>query len=1009
MRRQGSGSHGVSRARPVGVSAGGLGLLIAWVGGAAIAQLTGATPVVIVLTAGLVWFAAGVIAGWVAIRRATVERVTMPALSTQGVAFPIEIEIDGTRGSHVWVALRSGGSAVASGWAGPGGFRGDAVMTTRGAVRTVHVEARAAGATGLVWWRKRFEIEVAEHVVAPAARSGSASVTRLTAETNGDLTGRSGAVSGEIDGVRPWREGDSEKFVHWTSSLRSGELIVHDRRHTADQRWLVRARPGTDTPDDEAGRARSAIEQGLRRGAVVSAAIGDGPAVLIPDLPAAARWSALAELGRVHEAGAPKLPRHDPVEPETSARQSARWWAAGATVVSLVMLTGALSYGPIVTLVVVAAVVGGAAFTARPLVTGATLPATARTVVGIAALVAFGMVAVSVGQIGGLLGILRGPLPQILVILVALHGFECRDRRTLRVGLGISAVVLMYALGFRVDSSIIWWLGTWAVCFGMAMAKLALPTVPSAAVTEGVDAVDAPPIRGVSFAAPRPARALAVLTGAVATVGVLLVVPVPDSPARLTLPTFLDELRSVNTPGALAGPAGNVVTSGDDSGGTRSGDGGAGGYTGFAESMDTSVRGPLSDQVVMRVRAPEPDFWRGQTFARFDGRQWYADDDVGVLGSGPSILVPPALGDWHEPDGVDTDRFVQTFYVEQDMPNIVFAAYRPTRVVLDADVWTRPDGALRAATTLTAGSIYTVISSRARVTADVLRAQGETDHRLSAFGKEVLADYLTVPDSTTDRTIALADELAADTSSTYDMVLAFEAWLSQHVEYDLNAPVPAQGVDAVDDFLFTSRRGFCEQIASALAVMLRTQGVPTRVATGYVAGDRDEIAGVFEVRGSDAHAWVEVWFPDTGWQAFDPTASVPLAGDAQIASVGADLFGGASDFAGAHAMPLALGGLSAAGLLVIACLVRDLRHRRRRGRWGLLQDRFGAVAAARGADPGATNPDRAAAWTTADDLAVAELLASRLDRVAFDPTFGDDDAEFAEARKLVESLRGRRR
>ena len=59
--------------------------------------------------------------------------------------------------------------------------------------------------------------------------------------------------------------------------------------------------------------------------------------------------------------------------------------------------------------------------------------------------------------------------------------------------------------------------------------------------------------------------------------------------------------------------------------------------------------------------------------------------------------------------------------------------------------------------------------------------------------------------------------------------------------------------------------------------MLRTQGVPTRVATGYAAGTRDRIAGVYEVRASDAHAWVEVWFPETGWQAFDPTASVPFS------------------------------------------------------------------------------------------------------------------------------------
>ena len=113
--------------------------------------------------------------------------------------------------------------------------------------------------------------------------------------------------------------------------------------------------------------------------------------------------------------------------------------------------------------------------------------------------------------------------------------------------------------------------------------------------------------------------------------------------------------------------------------------------------------------------------------------------------------------------------------------------------------------------------------------------------------------------------------------------------MSTNVEYDLNAPLPETDEDAIHDFLFDSKLGFCEQIASSLTIMLRTQGVPARLATGYVSGSRDEVAGVFEVRAADAHAWVEVWFPETGWQAFDPTAAVPLSAEAEIESVGGDL------------------------------------------------------------------------------------------------------------------------
>ncbi len=80
--------------------------------------------------------------------------------------------------------------------------------------------------------------------------------------------------------------------------------------------------------------------------------------------------------------------------------------------------------------------------------------------------------------------------------------------------------------------------------------------------------------------------------------------------------------------------------------------------------------------------------------------------------------------------------------------------------------------------------------------------------------------------------------------------------------------------------MFESREGWCEQVASSLVVLARSVGIPARLATGFVPGDRDPLSGRFIVRERDAHAWTEVYFPGVGWQGFDPTASVPLAGDA---------------------------------------------------------------------------------------------------------------------------------
>jgi hypothetical protein len=966
---------------------GVLGLALAWAGGLAIARLTGATPVVIVLAAALVWFVGASLAGYLALRRVSVSEVAAPAIATAGAEFPIRVDVRST--APVWVEVRRDRAVLASGWSWGDGLDTLATTGPRGAIDGLTVRVRSAGVTGAVWWRRDFDVQIDELVVAPAPMAGRTEAQRPATHLGGEFAGASGAIAGEIDGVRPWREGDGDKSVHWASTLRSGELVVHDHRHDAERRMVVRARTGTGDPDGEAGRARWALEQGLRSGAEVMAVIDDGDPTPIPGPAAAARWTAHADLGPPSEAE-PKRPPRQPIEPETTARPAARWWAGAATFIALVTLHGALGYGPLVTAVVGGVVALAAAVSARSLRTGTPVPATVRLVVALGALASFLVIAARVGPFTGLLSMLRGPLPQVLVILVLLHGFECRDRRTVRVGLGISGVVLVYAAGFRVDDAIGWWLLGWMVCFGMATTRLALPTASRPRV-----------VRPQQAFAP---RAASVALGVAATIALLAVVPIPEGPARLTLPTFIEDIQDVAVPGAIAAPDGSVRDSPESGDGSRAPAGQAGGYTGFAQSMDTSVRGAMSDEIVMRVRAPRPDFWRGQTFATFDGRRWYADDDVGVRRAGPNIDIRRALGDTADDRVVPVERFVQTFYVEADMPNVIFAAYRPTQAIVDADVWTRDDGALRASTVLSEGSIYTVVSARPQVTANLLRVQGVTGERLTRLGQQVLGRYLVVPESTTPETIALANQLAAGRGSTYDVVVAYEQWMAQNVEYDLDAPLPEPGEDAVHDFLFDSKRGFCEQIASALAIMLRTQGVPTRVATGYAAGTRDRIAGVYEVRASDAHAWVEVWFPETGWQAFDPTASVPFSGEAPRPSVGGELASGLAGYMEDNARELGL--IVTCGVLLVGlvALLFELRRRHRRGRWGLLQDRFGALAQRRGVPDGATNVRRAASWTAADDAAVARLVAEQLDRVAFDPAFDDDDTDYDETRRQLAQL-----
>jgi transglutaminase-like putative cysteine protease len=984
VRPSGARSDVVTLRRPLGVSAGTVALALAWLGGAAIVQLTGAVAVLILLAVGLVAATAVAIAGYTALAGVELSTPELSTLVTQREEFPIALDVATRR--PVWVELRRGTEPIASGWTHGNRFEAMAVTAVRGRFEQLEVRVRSSGAAGLVWWTRRAVVPVPAVDVAAVIDGGRAHVERSSLVGAGERAGRAGAVAGEIDGVRPWRDGDSDKWVHWASTLRSGQLVVHDRRQDADERWLVRARYGLPEPDIEAAVVRNALETGLRRGAAVSVAIGDADPTPILDADDAARWSATAELGpSVDPTATGRWWQIGAAEPETSSTFRARWWAAAATMISLMMLAGVVDAGPVTYVLIVAGTTFGAVVSGRTLVSASEPSTLVRTVVGAGSLVALLIVAASSGRLDGLLEFLSGPLPQVLIVLVVLHGFECRDRRSVRVALGVSAVVVMYAAAFRVDDRLVWWLLAWGIVLGIALVSLS--DVPSASG------------RRYSW---RTAGALSV--GVAATLGLLALIPVPSGPAVLALPSLLKNEAPSPVPGAVVGPDGEVRRDGSaTTDGDRAPAGQAGGYVGFSETMDTSVRGELGDDVVMRVRAPEPAFWRGQTFSRFDGRRWYADDEIGRLRSGPVIDVPSSMGNIALAPDIEVDEFVQTYYFEQDMPNVVFHADRPVRIFIETDVFVRPDGAIRAATTLPDGAVYTVVSSRPRVDAERLRQQGMVPERLTTFGERALADYLELPATTTDNTVALADELAVGATSTYDVVDSYQRWLAANVEYDLDAPLPDPGEDAVHDFLFDSRRGFCEQISSALAIMLRSQGVPARIATGYIPGERDRLTGVFEVRASDAHAWVEVWFPESGWQSFDPTAAVPLSADAASGSIGAELVTGLTDLTASHREQLVSVGAALLALVGGAWLLLTLRHRRERGRWGLLQDRFARAAGRRGAPPGAPNPELARVWP-GDSGVTAGRVAASLDRAAFDPTFTDDDASYRRTRELVGSL-----
>lgn len=152
-------------------------------------------------------------------------------------------------------------------------------------------------------------------------------------------------------------------------------------------------------------------------------------------------------------------------------------------------------------------------------------------------------------------------------------------------------------------------------------------------------------------------------------------------------------------------------------------------------------------------------------------------------------------------------------------------------------------------------------------------ALGSTEQTLARAGGRVLAGENAedlVERSAYRRVYALAQELREGATTPYAYVRAVERHLADGFTYSESPPERRVPLDA---FLFTDRLGYCQQFSGAMALLLRMGGVPARVATGFSPGELDRERDEYVVRDTDAHSWVEVYFPQIGWVAFDPTPS----------------------------------------------------------------------------------------------------------------------------------------
>jgi hypothetical protein len=138
-----------------------------------------------------------------------------------------------------------------------------------------------------------------------------------------------------------------------------------------------------------------------------------------------------------------------------------------------------------------------------------------------------------------------------------------------------------------------------------------------------------------------------------------------------------------------------------------------------------------------------------------------------------------------------------------------------------------------------------------------------------SYPDNISADYLGLPDLD-PRIRPLTDKIVSGATTPYDRAAAIEKYLRTHYGYTLQLSKLAPP-DPIADFLFVRRRGHCEYFSSAMAIMLRTVGIPSRVVNGFAGGEFNDITSQYVIRASDAHSWVEAYIPGEGWLAFDPT------------------------------------------------------------------------------------------------------------------------------------------
>ncbi len=270
-----------------------------------------------------------------------------------------------------------------------------------------------------------------------------------------------------------------------------------------------------------------------------------------------------------------------------------------------------------------------------------------------------------------------------------------------------------------------------------------------------------------------------------------------------------------------------------------------------------------------QVQGPGRFYWRARSYDTYLGGGWRstaaAEEPFDPAGEGIPL-----------PDRAGRETVQVTFEVNNAVQRVLYLPAQPVWVDRSSTLQVeRANGelvdvsAVLSEQPVNRGETYRALSAIAVPDARQLRRAGVE------YPQWVRERYLQLPETVSPRTRELAEGIAGSMATPYDKAEAITAWLRTNIQYQRATEAPPPDVEPLDWFLFEYKIGFCNYYATAEVVMLRSVGVPARLAVGYARGDYDAERGVYEVWAEDYHAWPEVYFPGYGWVEFEPTVSQP--------------------------------------------------------------------------------------------------------------------------------------